>query len=57
MDTSQKLLNLYIYYLPALLDTTVRADTFFILRALIRFSGIPQSPKPPTNNFEPSDTS
>ena len=38
---------------PALLDTAVRPEAPCFTRALIKFSGIPQSPKPPTSSVLP----
>lgn len=43
--------------LPALFETTVKLVEPFFRTACIRFSGMPQRPKPPTNNFEPSSMS
>src|SRR5213075_2312828 len=39
---------------PALFDTQVRFFTPSVTSALIRFSGMPQRPKPPTTRVEPS---
>src|SRR4051812_17204838 len=42
---------------PALLETHVSCFTPRFTSALMRFSGIPQSPKPPTTSVAPSATS
>src|SRR4051794_20266137 len=42
---------------PALLETQVRSFTPRLTSALIRFSGMPQRPKPPTTSVAPSATS
>src|ERR1051325_4082883 len=42
---------------PALLETQVRFFTPRLTSALMRFSGMPQRPKPPTTSVAPSNTS
>src|SRR5436853_827126 len=42
---------------PALFETQVRFFTPRLTNALMRFSGIPQRPKPPTTSVAPSKTS
>ena len=48
--------NLQRFY-PALLLTHVSCFTPFSFMALIRFSGIPHNPNPPTNSLAPSGIS
>lgn len=46
-----------VFTVPALLETTVKSFEPFSNTAAMRFSGIPQRPKPPTNNLAPSGMS
>ena len=39
---------------PALLLTAVRSLVPFLIKPLIKFSGMPQSPNPPTSSVDPS---